>query len=248
MNPPRFALSPDGSMIAYIGLGPSGRQIWLRRRDQLHATVLPGTEGMYRPFFSPDGEYLGFQDEGEVIRVMAIGGGAPIVVVDSGGGNEGASWGPDGYIYYDGLTGGGDVGLKRIPEFGGTVEQLTTVDTESGESNHTFPDILPNGKGLIFRIERRGQDTDIAVLDLSSREYRVLLRGAYARYSASGHLIYVTSDGTLIAVPFDQDALELTGGPISLVTGVRVAGSGIDIAPLNPLPPEYPPASISERL
>jgi serine/threonine-protein kinase len=227
-TPPRFSLSDDGSMIAYTGLSSTGQQIWIRRRSELHATPLPGTEGMLRPFFSPDGAHVGFVDASETLFVMALGGGAPIMVVDTGVGNEGVDWAEDGFLYYDGLTAGGDIGLKRIPAFGGAVEQLTTVDTASGESDHNFPNVLPNGNGLLFRIERGMSPSDIAVLDLRSGEYRILVRGAVVRYAASGHIIYVTPDGALVALPFDQGAMEVTGEPVSLAQDVLVASAGVD--------------------
>ncbi|MFQ5549835.1 MAG: protein kinase, partial [Gemmatimonadales bacterium] len=228
VNPPRLAIADDGSMYAYTGISNSGSQIWLRRRDELHATALPGTEGMVRPFFSPDGTHIGFSGADLTIYVLALGGGAPLTVIDSGIGNEGADWGEDGFIYYDGLTGGGDIGLKRIPAFGGRVAQLTTVDTAAGETDHTFPEVLPNGKGVIFRVERGAAPSDIAVLDLASREYSVLVRGTHARYAASGHLFYTTDEGALVALPFDQDAMEIVGDPVSLATEVRVGGASID--------------------
>jgi serine/threonine-protein kinase len=60
----------------------------------------------------------------------------------------------------------------------------------------------------------------------------VLFRGIFARYARTGHLVYITSEGTLMAVPFDQDRMEVTGDPVALGDGigVRVGGGAVDLA------------------
>jgi hypothetical protein len=77
-----------------------------------------------------------------------------------------------------------------------------------------------------------GPEEEIAVLDLASRKHRVLFRGIFARYARTGHLVYITSEGTLMAVPFDQDRMEVTGDPVALGEGigVRVGGGAVDLA------------------
>jgi len=84
--------------------------------------------------------------------------------------------------------------------------------------------VLPGGKGVLFRIRHDGQtpaDFEIVAQPLPKGEARVLLRGVYGRYSPTGHLIVVTSDGKLLAVPFDPGKLALTGPPVSLYEGLQ---------------------------
>ena len=225
----RLALSPDGSRLAYIG-GP-GAQLLIRQRNQLHATAVPGTEGMITPFFSPDGSHVGFLTENNV-RFVSINGGPAITVSDTLTGSAGASWGPDGFIYTDGS---GETSLLRVEAKPGAVPKwFTTLDTARGEFDHTWPDVLPNGKGVLFTVAfngknavRSGTSFAIAVAEIPSGKHRVLVDDAmYARYATSGHLLYVTTNRTLMVAPFDQNSMKVTGEPTALVEGMRLGRLG----------------------
>jgi serine/threonine-protein kinase len=100
--------------------------------------------------------------------------------------------------------------------------QVTTVDTARGEQDHFWPSALPKGRGVLFTIQRTGNSdkSDVAVLDTKSMTYRVLVQGLTARYAPSGHLLYVTAAGDMMAVPFDLGRLELGGEPFSLSSGI----------------------------
>jgi serine/threonine-protein kinase len=238
---PRLALSPNSERFVYTGPVPGGAdQLWLRDRSQLTATAIPGTQGptVGSPFFSPDGERVAYYTAGPTtIWVVSLSGGPPLAVADSGIGYAGASWGVDGYIYADG-TGGdpANEGIMRVPATGGALEIVTVPDTTANELAHKWTTALPNGKGVLFSIARGGDlaARDIAVLDLASGEHRVLVRGVYGTYSPSGHLVYVTADGTLMAATFDQNELAVTGDPVAMVQGVRVTPAGVaDLAVSN---------------
>ena len=226
------AVSPDGTQMVYVGPGEQGgRQLWLRRRDQLQATPIAGTEGALTPVFSPDGRRVAFYAGGGV-RAVSLSGGSPLAIVESGVEPRGAAalaWGPDGYVYFR-APGTGNVVL-RVPETSGEVEPFTVLDTAQSEAGHRWPQALPNGRGVLFTVAHQPDNDvsqyDIAVADMETGEHEVLLRGVFARYAASGHLVYVTADGTLLAAPFDQDALQLAGDPVALTegVGVRIVGS-----------------------
>ena len=226
----RVALSPDGSRFVYVGPGENGAQLWLRDQDRLLATPIAGTEGAFNPFFSPDGRRVAFLTSNPwKLRVVALGGEPPVTVADSGVMPMGATWSPDGHLYADGAG-----GLVRYPDRGGMMETVTAVDT-TGESNHVWPDALPNGKGALFvrAVSDNVAEFDIAVADFATGDFTVLLRGVYARYSPSGHIVYVTADGTLLAAPFDQDRMEVTGPATALAEGVGIRAFGaveLDIA------------------
>ena len=141
-----MALSPDGESLLYAGPGEAGdRRLWDRQRDELRGTQLFGSEGAQSLFFSPDGSRFGFAraDNGVNLVVASFSGGAPIVLVDTLVGFDGGTWGSDDFIYYDGLTAGGTVGIMRVPVTGGAFEQITTVDTARGETDHVWPHMLP---------------------------------------------------------------------------------------------------------
>ena len=225
----RLALSPDGSLLAYVG-GPR-TQLMLRPRNQLHATAIPGTEAANTPFFSPDGNYVGFLGESRV-QFAPINGGPLVNVTDTMTGVAGASWGRDGFIYVDGEGASGLVRVEAKP--GQKPKWFTVLDTVRGEFDHLWPDVLPNGKGLVFSVvykDKNGAEgtrrSAIAVAEIPSGKHRVIVDdGMYARYSASGHLIYVTSNRNLMLVQFDQNSMKVTGDPILLLEGMRLGDIG----------------------
>jgi serine/threonine-protein kinase len=112
------------------------------------------------------------------------------------------------------------------------------LDSANGDLQHNWPDPLPNGRGVLMTVDRGGPGVnvavtnDIAVLDPATRKHKILVRGVFAKYAASGHILYVTSSGVLMAVPFDQDRQELTGTPASLWDGISIrrGGGGVDLA------------------
>ncbi len=230
-----MAVSPDGSRLVYSG--ENGR-LFVRSRDQLAPIELPGTDLAFNPFFSPDGSRLGFmsgQPGRAEIKVVSLSGGPPVTVTNSRVGGPGATWGGDGFIYYDAS---GVAPLRRVPESGGQSEEVSVLDSATGELQHNWPDALPNKRGVLMTINRGGpgvnvsRTDDIAVLDLATRRHRIVAHGVYARYAASGHLVYVTAEGVLMGVRFDQDRMEVTGKPVALLEGINIrpVGGGVDLA------------------
>jgi serine/threonine-protein kinase len=225
-----ITVSPDGSSIVYVGRGELAPQLWLKRRDQLNAFPLDGTDSATSPSFSPNGLRVAFNYAGRQIKAVSIQGEPPITLTDSGVGSGNIRWGRDGYVYGFGGASGG-YGLVRVPETGGAVEQVTTLDTAANERLHWDPTPLPNGRGVTFTILRQSSDiseNDIGLVDLRTGEHELLVHGAFATYSPTGHLLYASADGTLICVPFDENRLRITGAPVTLFTGVRLKAAGWD--------------------
>src|SRR6202049_3267447 len=199
------ALSADGTALAYIGIHGGVSQVYVRALDAPEAKALSGTEGAFSPFFSPDGQWIGFFAQGKMKKVP-VGGGAPLTVCESGIG--GASWGTDDTIVF---SDGGR--LLRVSASGGQPKILSTPDLSKGEYSHRYPQILPGGKDVLFTaLNGFGWDESrIEVLRLDTGERRVLIRGGHTgRFLPSGHLVYYRA-GALLAVPFDLARLEGTG-------------------------------------
>jgi serine/threonine-protein kinase len=213
-----MAISPDGRKIAYVGPGEGSSRLWLRELGKLRPAPIPGTEGAVSPFFSPDGKQLGYIASGRTVRVLSLEGGPPLTLSDSINSTAG-DWGDDGYVYVE-----VDSGIARVRATGGPLEELYKFSEQRREIGAEWPHVLPGGKGLLFRVRRAGQpptEFDIFVKKLPNGEARPIIRGLYARYAASGHLLVVTAEGKLLAVPFDPGKLEMTGSPVAILEGLR---------------------------
>ena len=196
--------------------------------DQTEATPVRGTEcaaragrveicGARSPFFSPDGEWVGFWINGQLKKV-AIRGGAPVSLCEAQN-PWGARWGADDTIVF----GQRGAGIMQVSADGGTPEVLISLP-ETNEVGHG-PQVLPGEKAVLFTLGdgTNWDDAEIVVHSLETGERKVLIEGGRdARYVPTGHLVYVL-DGTLLAVPFDVDKLEVTGGAIPMAEGVMTA-------------------------
>ncbi len=214
------ALSPDGKSLVYMA-SPAGKppQLFLRRLDQPVATPIPGTENAAAPFFSPDGQWIGFFAEGKMLKVPVRGG--PVSTVFGAVSPRGASWAADDTIIFV-PTGGS--GLMRVPAGGGTPRPLTTLNASEHEISHRWPDVLPGGKAVLFASSVAGRatwdDAEISLVSLETGQRRTLIHGgSFPRYVASGHIVYART-GVLMAVPFDLKRLEVTGPPVAVQEGV----------------------------
>jgi len=225
-----LAISPDGRSIVYLSRSEGQAQLYLRVMDEFQARPLPGTEGADRsPFFSPDGDSVGFFAAGKLKRISP---GGPVMTLCEASNFWGGSWGPEGLIVF-----AADVGLYRVPAAGGVAESLVVPDTNKGELLYSSPELLPGGQGVLFTVRMAGRTADtfsdfqISALSLDTGEQKTVIQGAREpRYLATGHLIYELTDfsGTLMAAPFDLEGLEVTGDPVPVLEGLRVRLFGLD--------------------
>ena len=211
------AISPDGSMLVRSG-GPGGA-LMVRHRDQVGFVPLAGTADAVGPFFSPDGARVGYYSNGQILAVSAAGGPSTLLV-DSLPIAQAITWGHDGFLYLLQLANGVNRIARRKPTVGTPLEGITDVDTARGELTHLYPELMPDGKSIVFEVGFRDGKRSIAVSEIGTHTHTVLFDGVRARYSISGHLVYTTSDGKLWAVAFDAGHRTVTGSPISV--GERV--------------------------
>jgi serine/threonine-protein kinase len=214
-----IAVSPDGKAIVYVAATASGRQLYLRRMNQLESTPIPGTEGGMIPFFSPDGTWVAFVDDFGIKKV-SLSGDELYTLCDSAG--EG-SWGDDGYIIF-----GSEGLLWRVRDIGGEPELMAKPMPDRGVSGLNRPVVLPGNKAVLFQNGNPGFGafSGIGVLSIESNEViLVSARGSDPIYSHTGHIIFSRGD-TLVAVPFDVEGFEVTGHAVPVLQGVRVENGG----------------------
>jgi len=127
VNVPAVDVSPDGKQVAYVASRGGSSQLYLRALDSV-AKPIPGTEGAYGPFFSPDGQWVGFFAAGKLKKV-AVSGGAPVTVTDVPQAC-GASWASGDNIVFTPFQ---FQGVMEVPAAGGTPQVLTNLDIKNGE-------------------------------------------------------------------------------------------------------------------
>ena len=217
-----LALSPDGRHLVYVGRGENTVQLYHRPLVRLEAMAIPGTQGARGPFFSPDGEWVGFFAESKLKKVSLRAGHVQDVCdVPSA---HGGIWGLDDTIFFSMSH---TSGLSWVSADGGSPETLTTV--AEGKEAHGWPSVLPRGEEILFTIVEGDalKNTRIGVLSLETGEQRTVLEGGFfPRYLPTGHLLYAAGD-ELLAVPFDVDELEVTGSPIPILDNVSREENGI---------------------
>jgi eukaryotic-like serine/threonine-protein kinase len=213
-----LALSPDGTELAYVATQGGTQRIYLRAMDSLNSNPVPGTEGAIEPFFSPNGQWLGFFADGK-LKKISVGGGAATDLADASS-PHGASWGNQGTILFARNVGA----IQQVSDSGGASQPVTRPIIEKGETAHFLPDILPGGQAVLF-VAGPGS-AQIVVQSLRSGERRDLVPGgASPRYAASGHLLYPEGDN-LMAAAFDPKRLQLTGTAVAVLEGILQSANG----------------------
>jgi serine/threonine-protein kinase len=216
---PHVLISPDGTRLVYRIRGADGKvRLATRSLDRLQATPLAGTENAANPFFSPDGQWVGFFADRK-LKKIPVQGGVTVTLCDAPA-PRGASWGEDGGIIAALSSTGG---LSLVTSEGGSPQPITQLNREKQELTHRFPQHLPKGKGLLFVSSASNGNYNEATIEaqsLQTGQRKTLQRGAYfGHYLPSGHLIYMRQ-GVLFAAPFDLDRLELSGAPVPVLEDV----------------------------
>ncbi len=208
-----LAIDRAGSALAFAGCTGDGCAIYVRRFDRLDITRVAGTIGGASPFFSPDGRRIGFFAE-DKLQTVDIDGGNPMVVAeapDPGGG----CWLADGRIVYAPSPG---IGLMVVPAGGGPPATLTMLDRSAREMRHVDPDVLPDGRGVVFTVLSDDVlQQHAALLSLETGHWHRVIDGAGTRVVPG---FIVTSRGrNLLAARFDSSQLALTGFAVPVLPG-----------------------------
>ena len=209
------ALSEDGTRIAFCALRDGKPLLFVRSMSEVAPRVLEGTEGGASPFFSPDGQWIGFFASGK-LRKIAVGGAAMQDLADAPF-QRGGSWGTDGYIYYAPTN---ISGIWRVPEGGGTATEVTKKDYAQGEISHRWPHVVAGTNALLFaRWTGPGNDEhDVCVQQIGATEHHLLVKGGDApRYASKLGMLLYNRLGELFAVAWRPPNPNLGGAvPLSM--------------------------------
>jgi serine/threonine-protein kinase len=227
-----FAISSDGTRLAYVGSATAygDRQLMVRRLDEIDGSPLPGTAGARGPFFSPDGRWLAFFAGNEIKKIL-VAGGTPLSVcrIESFRDNQEASggWISDDTIIFS--TDQDENNLLVVPSAGGEAKVLTKTARESQERGFGFPAEIAGTHSLLLTVKLATGPRHIDVLDLDSGVRKtVVADGDIAQYVENGYVVY-RSGGTLRAIRFDSDRMEVVGDPAAVIAGGTPA-SGFSIS------------------
>ena len=214
-------LLPDGSGMVFRRVDQGVSAVWLRRWDELSPVLIPGTEGVvsqHGPEPSPDGQQVAFIVAGQ-LRVVPLLGGVVRTLSDDAVCCQ--RWGPDGFIYYRSAAVGN---IDRVPAEGGEVETVTQRDGDFEDPHGDFQ-VLPDRDVGVFMTFGPNPPPRIVAQRLSTGERKVLVPGMKPYVTATGHLLFASRDGQIMAATFDAEAMELTSPPTPVVEGVAINAS-----------------------
>ncbi len=217
-----FAVSPDGGSVVFsAGLGRRDSRLYLRSMDSFEATALDDTEDARNPFYSPDGEWVGFSSGGK-LRKARVAGSLGVLAICDAAVTFGASWERDGTILFAQYSpGDGRTGLYRVSASGGTPVRLDVIGLPDPQVP-VLGDVLPGGADALVAGYTGSIDTfNVGVVSVESGQWKPLFDGGnYQRYVATGHIVYESRDG-LMSAPFDLERLEMTGPAVPILGGLK---------------------------
>jgi eukaryotic-like serine/threonine-protein kinase len=220
---PLLAMSPTDAHIAYVATRGGPPQLFIRPIASFDATMVAGTEGALTPFFSPDGQWIGFFAGGKLKKVPLSGG--PVRTLADAPIGFGATWGPDNRIVYAPNNGSA---LWAVSADGGEPVRITTLDTARGEFSHRWPEFVPDGTAVLFTVGTSGSwdDADIVLQSIGSGERRTLVQGGTnPHYVEPGRLLYARG-GRILSVAFDLRTRQITGDTVPAVDAIPESVDG----------------------
>jgi len=212
------AISPDGSMIAFVGVDSLSQQmLWIRPLESNESRVLPGTQHAGYPFWSHDSKSVGFFADGKLKTIPAVGG--PVLTLADAPFGRGAAWSNKGTIVFAPSVTAAN--LYAVPSSGGKVQSVTRFDSTTGQVPR-FPCFLPDGDHFLFSLLNVDGDnsSDVFVGSLETFESKKILDDAASAVYSSGSLLYLRQ-GILMAQPFDAGSITTQGDPVALQGNVN---------------------------
>jgi serine/threonine-protein kinase len=225
---PSAAISPNGRLLVYTLSEKGTTQLYIRSLDNYDVHSIRGTTSGTAPFFSPDGQWIGFVADGKIKKVPTAGG--TVETLCDAQGFRGASWGPDDRIYYSPSF---TSGMMSMSATGSDITPFSTLDSSKGERTHRWPQVLPGGKWVLFTVGDQSNpnsyaDARLMVQSTETGERREMnVRGEMAWVVNQGYLI-VGRSATVFAAPFSISDLRATKSLSTVIDGVSGdPGSGV---------------------
>jgi len=227
---PVLALSRDARVLVFVAASADGRRLFRRDLARLPVSAIAGTQGASGPFLSPDGRSVGFFAAGWLKRVP-IDGGVPTTLCEVTSLPRGACWTLDGRIVFSPAP---DRGLMVVADTGGTAYPLTRLDVGRHERSHRWPDVLPDGRSVLYTVgstlnAQDYDDVDIGLASLETGDSRIVFRGARMARAAASQEMLVQRRTTVLRVRIDSGrGTSATPGSTVLesVAGDASSGSG----------------------
>ncbi|HUF09802.1 MAG TPA: protein kinase, partial [Rhodothermales bacterium] len=214
-------ISPDGGKIVYADLDNTADNVHVMDLSTGAIRTLDGSAGTLVVSISPDGEWVLLTKDLSIQRV-SLAGGAPLTVTTSTEGTPRASWGPSDWIIFE-----NGQAIWKASTSGSEARPLTIKDTATGEVDHDWPQMLPDGETMMATIEYLDKPSTIGFWDAETgrKKGQIPFPGYRVRYVPSGYLLFVFGGqtGNLVALPFDAATLSATGSLISVTTNVSTA-------------------------
>ncbi|HEU5181382.1 MAG TPA: protein kinase [Candidatus Polarisedimenticolia bacterium] len=217
-----LTLSPDGRLLTFMAKGEDGkRALYVRSLETGEARAIPGTDDALYPFWSPDSRFLAFFAGGKLMKAD-VQGGPPLALCEVGTNPRRGSWSRDDVIVFSRNSLGG---LFRIPASGGEATPLTQLDKAKAETTHRWPCFLPDGRHFLYMAATHAAGIEnpanaVYLADLGSGQAKLLFHARTNVEYAAGHLLYVR-DHILLAQPFDERKLELSGNPVPVAERIQ---------------------------
>jgi eukaryotic-like serine/threonine-protein kinase len=216
-----IAISPNGLYIAFIAIDSTSKDhLWVRPVNSLTSKELPGTEGAYYPFWSPDSRFIGFFVLGK-LKKIDINGGPPLDVCDATDG-RGGTWNKDGTIIFAPASNGG---LSKVTDGGGSPIEIIKADSSNIAQSLRWPYFLPDGVHFLYSIENTSTGSSnndvVRVASIKDNSFnKIVLHGSTNTQYSNGMLFFIRQS-TLLAQTFDLGSMKLKDNPVSVVTGVQ---------------------------
>jgi len=210
------SISPDGQLIVFEASVDGKNSLYLRSLDSVELKHLPGTDGGYLPFWSPDNRYIGFFAEGK-LKKIDVNGGSTQTICDSGN-SSGGTWNSEGVILFSSQG----QPLRRVAAAGGAPTAALTLEPKAIQ--HDYPLFLPDGRHFLYASwDGNPATVDIYIGALDGTHRLLFAVDSNVGYAASGYLLFAR-DNTLMAQAFDAAKLALSGEPFPVLEHMAFDG------------------------